>query len=85
LRLFRLPRLIKLFSISKFSQMTRSLMNNDSSRDERIVAQYTMLYIYKIFRLNIFAVFIFYFIGCAWYFICFLIEEEMKLEKGPRT
>lgn len=75
-RLFRLPRLLKLFSITKFSKMVKSLMSNNSSRDERIVAQYMMLYIYKILRLNIIAIFITYTIGCMWYFICFLIDQE---------
>lgn len=73
-RLFRLPRLLKLFDIGKFSKMVKSLMSNNSSRDERIVAQYMMLYIYKILRLNIIAIFITYIIGCMWYFICFLID-----------
>jgi hypothetical protein len=37
-----------------------------------------MLYIYKILRLNIIAVFITYLIGCLWYFICFLIDQEIN-------
>ena len=44
-----------------------------------------MVYFYRILRLNIFAVFIFYFIGCAWYFICFLIEEEKKSSGDSTT
>lgn len=39
-----------------------------------------MLYIYKILRLNIIAVFITYLIGCLWYFICFLIDSELSEE-----
>lgn len=35
-----------------------------------------MLYIYKILRLNIIAIFITYLIGCFWYFICFLIDQQ---------
>jgi len=69
LRLFRLPRLIKLLDISRFNKLLKSLMSN-SSRDEKIVAQYMMLYVYKIFRLIIIAVIITYFIGCFWYYFC---------------
>lgn len=37
-----------------------------------------MLYIYKILRLNIIAVFITYLIGCFWYFGCFLIDQTVN-------
>lgn len=58
--------------------MIKNALSNSSSRDERIVAQYMMLYIYKILRLNIIAIFITYLIGCLWYFICFLIDQEIN-------
>ena len=44
-RLFRLPRLIRLIDISKFSQLLKSFFEN-SSQDERIVAQYMLMYLY---------------------------------------
>lgn len=61
-RLFRLPRLIKLIDISRFNQLLRSFFES-SSRDERIVAQYMLMYFYKIFRLIIIAIIITYFLG----------------------
>ena len=67
-RLFRLPRLIRLIDISRFNQMMKSFFEN-SSRDEKIIAQYMLMYAYKIFRLVIIAIIITYFIGCFWYFI----------------
>ena len=42
----------------------------NSSRDEKIVAQYMLLYIYKIFRLIVIAIIITYFIGCFWWYFC---------------
>ena len=68
-RLARLPRLIKLIDITKFNKLLKSLMQN-SSRDEKIVAQYMLLYIYKIFRLIVIAIIITYFIGCFWWYFC---------------
>jgi hypothetical protein len=70
-RLFRLPRLIKLIDISRFQGLLNSLMSSsDQSRDEKIVAQYTLMYVYKIIRLIIIAVIITYFIGCFWFYYC---------------
>jgi len=68
-RLFRLPRLIKLIDISRFNKLLKSLMSN-SSRDERIMQHYFLLYVYKIFRLIIIAIIITYFIGCCWWYFC---------------
>lgn len=70
LRLLRLPRLIKLIDISRFNQILKQFLSN-SSRDEKIVAQYMLLYFYKIFRLIIIAVIITYFIGCGWYLLSY--------------
>jgi len=82
LRLFRLPRLIKLLDISRFNKLLKSLMSN-SSRDEKIVAQYMMLYVYKIFRLIIIAVIITYFIGCFWYYFCTMYQSAtLVVEEG---
>lgn len=49
---------------------------SNQSRDEKIVAQYMMLYVYKIFRLIIIAIIITYFIGCIWFFFCTLYHKE---------
>jgi hypothetical protein len=42
-RLFRLPRLTKLINSSRVNQLLKSLLEN-SSRDERIVAQHMVMY-----------------------------------------
>ena len=55
--------------------MLKSFFEN-SSRDERIVAQYMLMYAYKIFRLIIIAVIITYFIGCFW----FMVSSSQKNE-----
>ena len=46
------------------------MSSSDQSRDEKIVAQYTLMYVYKIIRLIIIAVIITYFIGCFWFYYC---------------
>jgi len=38
-----------------------------------------MLYVYKIFRLILFALIITYFIGCFWYFFCTIYQDEEHL------
>lgn len=70
LRLLRLPRLIKLIDISRFKKLIKSFGGKNESRDEKIVAQHIILYVYKIIRIIIIAIIISYFIGCIWYFIC---------------
>ena len=72
-RLFRLPRLIRLIDISRFSQLLKSFFEN-SSRDERIVAEYMLMYAYRIFRLVIIALIITYFLGCFW----FMVSNELN-------
>ena len=67
-RLFRLPKLVRLIDISRINQLLKSFFEN-SSRDQRIVAQQFLMYAYKIFRLIIIALIITYFIGCLWYTI----------------
>ena len=80
-RLFRLPRLIKLIDIQRFNKLIKSLMSN-TSRDERIVAQYMMLYVFKIFRLIIIAIIITYFIGCFWYMFITLYSQGLDGDTG---
>ncbi len=67
-RLFRLPRLVKLIDISRFNSLLKSLFENNS-QEERIMMQYLLMYAYKIFRLFIIAFIITYFSGCVWYLI----------------
>ena len=68
LRLFRLPRVLKLIDISRFTKLIKSITEN-MQREERIVALFMFMYIYRIFRLVVIAFFITYFIGCFWFMI----------------
>jgi hypothetical protein len=72
-RLFRLPKLIKILDLSRFNRLLRSLFEN-STRQDRIVSQYILMYTYKIFRLVIMAVIIIYFVGCIWYLVSQMVN-----------
>jgi hypothetical protein len=72
-RLFRLPKLIRLLDLYRFNQLLKSFFSS-STRKDRIVAQYILMYSYKIFRLIIIAIIITYFVGCFWY----LISKELN-------
>lgn len=78
LRLLRLPRMIKLIDISRVNKLIKQFLNNDQSRDEKIVAQYMLLYFYKIFRLIIIAIIITYFIGCFWFLLSSTLTEALS-------
>ena len=80
-RLARLPRLIRLIDISRFNQMLKSFLEN-SSRDERIVAQYMMMYAYRIFRLVIIAIIITFFVGCFWFMVSNDLNYDSDIEEG---
>ena len=71
IRLFRLPRLVKLLDQEKFNQMIKSFTGaaDSSGREDKLVAQYMMMHIYRIYRLAIIALLITYFVGCLWYFL----------------
>lgn len=79
--MFRLPRLIRLIDISRFNRMLKSFFEN-SSRDERIVAQYMMMYAYRIFRLVIIAIIITYFIGCFWFMVSNDLNFNEDIARG---
>jgi len=70
MRLFRLPRLIKLIDVSKFQKVVNSLTSEEGSRDDKIIAEYKMLYVYKVVRLIMIAIILTYFIGCFWFLFC---------------
>jgi hypothetical protein len=79
-RLFRLPKLIKILDLSRFNRMLRSLFDS-STRQDRIVAQYVLMYSYKIFRLIIIAIIIIYFAGNIWYLLTSIVntsEEDQE-------
>lgn len=60
----------------------KQLMSN-TSRDEKIVAQYMLLYVIKIIRLIFFAIIITYFIGCIWYWFC--DSQRLEGENSEQT
>jgi len=67
-RLFRLPRLLKLLDVNKFSSILKSI-NGEKTDTQKIIKQYYILFLYNLFRLIIIACFITYGIGCLFYFM----------------
>lgn len=66
-RLFRLPRLLKLLDVNKFSSILKAI-NGEKTDTQTIIKQYYILFLYNLFRLIIIACFITYGIGCLFYF-----------------
>jgi len=79
-RLFRLPKLITLLDLSRFNRLLKSFFES-SNRKDRIVAQYILMYSYKIFRLIVIAIIITYFVGCFWY----LMSHQLNDPDDPNT
>ena len=59
--------MMKLIDIQRFNKLLKSLLDNDSAQEDRILLQYFFLYCFKIFRLCIIAFIITYFMGCLWF------------------
>ena len=55
-------------------------MINSDARDEKIVTQYILLYIYKNARLILIACIITYFIGCLWWYFCNHMHRDTELD-----
>ena len=84
-RLFRLPRLFRIINVKRFNALLGSLMSGSSKsgqRDEKIVTRYIVLYVYRIIRLIIIAMFITYFIGCFWFYFCNFTTEPDQSSKA---
>lgn len=75
-RLFRLPRLLKLLDVKKFSSILKS-MNGEKTDTETIIKQYDILFLYNLFRLIIIACFITYGLACLFYFL----SEKLNIEE----
>ena len=71
----RMTRLMKLLDIARFNHSLKSFFENDSSQD-KIMLQYMIIYVFKIFRLFLTAIIITYLCGCIWYFIVVEFKEE---------
>lgn len=79
-RLFRLPRMMKLIDINRFNQLLKSLFaGGDGVQEDRIMLQYFVVYCFKIFRLFIIAFIITYFCGCLWYVLVDSIKDETAI------
>ncbi len=66
LRLFRLHRLLALLDLGKMNKILR-LFFEGSKRRDKVMGQYLLIYLYKLFKLILQAILITYFAGCLWY------------------
>lgn len=78
-RLFRLPRLLKLLDVNKFSSILKSI-NGEKTDTQTIIKQYYILFLYNLFRLIIIACFITYGIGCLFYFFSEKLNKKVHIE-----
>lgn len=83
-KLFRLTRLTRLWALLDLSRVNRLLKQlfETSQRQDRIVAQYILMYGYKIFRLIIIAIIITYFVGCFWYVVVDNVNSQEDIDNG---
>lgn len=75
IRLARLTKLVKLLDIGRIKRLVKSYFDQ-STRSDRIQAQYMVMYSYKIFRLIIIVFMITYIIACFWWFLVRHINTE---------
>jgi len=68
IRLARLTKLVKLLDVGRIKRLVKSYYDQ-STRADRIQAQYMMMYSYKIFRLIVIVFMITYIIACFWWFL----------------
>ena len=80
-RLFRIPRLLKLLDVNKFSSILKSI-NGEKTDTQTIIKQYYILFLYNLFRLIIIACFIAYGIGCLFYFFSEKLNKRSSIEAG---
>jgi len=76
----RITRLMKLLDIARFNHSLKSFFENDSSQD-KIMLQYTIIHVFKIFRLFLTAIIITYLCGCIWFLIVKDFKEEGTKDK----
>lgn len=73
---------MKLIDIQRFNKLLKSLLDNDSAQEDRILMQYFFLYCFKIFRLCIIAFIITYFMGCLWFILISSMDGETNFYKA---
>lgn len=81
-RLFRLPRLLKLLDVNRFSSILKTMRKNERTDTSTIIKQYYILFLYNLFRLIIIACFITYGIGCLYFFMSEKLNNEEDIEAG---
>lgn len=67
LRLIKMPKLLKYFEQGKAFQFIKTVQGGEVTASSKKV-QYILLYIYRIFKIMMMAIFMTYFSGCAFYF-----------------
>ena len=72
-------RVIRLLDQSKVNKVFKQIFES-SQRQDRIVAQYILLYGFKIFRLIIIAILNTYLCGCLWYMLCSYINTDESVK-----
>jgi CRP-like cAMP-binding protein len=79
-RIFRLPKFMRLLDQSRFDQLLESILEQHS-RQKKMNYLYASKYIYKVIRLILIATTLTYFMGCLWYFI----TSNNYINPGPTT
>lgn len=79
IRLARLTKLVKLLDIGRIKRLVKSYYDQ-STRADRIQAQYMMMYSYKIFRLIVIVFMITYIIACFWWFLVQNINTQTDID-----
>lgn len=79
IRLARLTKLVKLLDIGRIKRLVKSYFDQ-STRSDRIQAQYMVMYSYKIFRLIIIVFMITYIIACFWWFLVRYINTQEDID-----
>ena len=76
-RLTRLSKLVAIFDISRMKRIIKSYYEN-STRSDRLQSQYMVMYAFRIFRLVVIASLITYMIGCTWWVISLITNNEVQ-------
>lgn len=79
IRLARLSKLVKILDTGRIKRLVKSYFDQ-STRADRLQAQYIFMYSYKIFRLIIIVFMITYFIACFWWFIVSNINSTEDIQ-----
>ena len=79
IRLARLTKLVKLLDIGRIKRLVKSYFDQ-STRADRIQAQFMVMYSYRIFRLIIIVFMITYIIACFWWFLVRYINTQEDID-----